>query len=119
MDLPDVDWKTTSWPGVRLAFLADRDDGSACVLIDMAPGVSYPEHRHRGVEEVLVVRGSYSDDGGEHLAGSFQRNEADTSHHPVAGPDGALLLAWSDQGIEVLEDSAPTADSVAGAADGE
>jgi len=116
-DLPTVDWKTTAWSGVRLAFLADRDDGSACVLIEMAPGVGYPAHRHRGPEEVLVVRGSYSDGDGEYQEGTFQRNETDSSHHPIAGPEGALLLAWSEEGIEVLEKTPGGEDAVAGAAD--
>lgn len=95
-------WKTTSWPGVRLHFLESEADGSARVLIAMDPGVGYPPHRHKGVEEVFVIAGSYGDQAGDYPAGSFQRNEAGTVHHPVAGPDGALLLAWAEGGIEIL-----------------
>lgn len=95
-------WKQTSWPGVRLHFLESFEDGSARVLIALDPGVGYPPHRHNGVEEVFVVRGSYRDAAGVYEAGSFQRNAAGTAHHPVAGEHGALLLAWAEAGIEIL-----------------
>lgn len=100
---PQLDWKETSWPGVRLAFLAgDRARGDANVLIEMGPGVGYPPHEHLGPEEVFVVAGSYRDKAGEYPTGSFQRHEAGTRHHPIAGPEGALLLARIEGGIEVL-----------------
>lgn len=97
----DLDWKQTSWEGVRLAFLESRADGSARVLIRMEAGCSYPPHRHKGVEEVFVIEGSYSDGAGEYRAGSFQRFPAGSAHAPVAGPQGALLLAWAERGIEI------------------
>lgn len=95
-------WKETSWPGVRLHFLESLEDGSARVLIEMAPGASYPPHRHRGVEEVFVIRGSYRDAAGEYRAGEFHRFAPRSAHAPVAGEDGALLLAWAERGIETL-----------------
>ena len=102
---PQLPWKETDWPGVRLAFLETREDGSARVVIEMAPGASYPAHRHQGVEEVFVIRGSYSDAAGEYCAGEFHRFQAGSAHHPVAGAEGAVLLAWSEGGIELLEDA--------------
>jgi len=99
---PNLPWKSTSWPGVRLHFLESFEDGSARVLIEMQPGASYPVHRHCGVEEVFVVEGGYSDAAGEYGAGSFQRNAAGTMHAPLAGESGALLLAWAEAGIEIL-----------------
>lgn len=99
---PALNWKETAWEGVCLAFLESREDGSARVLIAMEPGCSYPAHRHVGVEEVFVVAGSYKDGKGAYHAGSFQRFEAGSAHAPVAGEDGALLLAWAEGGIEVL-----------------
>jgi anti-sigma factor ChrR (cupin superfamily) len=101
-DYLHLPWKTTSWPGVRLHFIESWADGGARVLIAMDPGVGYPPHRHLGEEEVFVVRGSYADAAGEYGAGSFQRNPKGSAHHPVAGPLGALLLAWAEAGIEIL-----------------
>lgn len=95
-------WKSTAWPGVRLHFIESWEEGSARVLIAMDPGASYPPHRHLGEEEVFVVRGSYGDEAGDYPAGSFQRNPKGSAHLPVAGADGALLLAWAEGGIEIL-----------------
>jgi len=69
----------------------------------MAPGCGYPRHRHVGEEQVFVVEGAYQDAAGDYPAGSFQRFAPGSVHAPVAGPDGALLLAWAEQGIETLE----------------
>ena len=101
-------WKQTSWSGVRLHFLESLEDGSARVLIAMDAGCAYPPHRHVGVEEVFVVRGSYRDAAGEYGTGSFARNEPGTAHHPVAGEEGALLLAWAEGGIEILAEPPST-----------
>ncbi|MBC8329971.1 MAG: cupin domain-containing protein [Planctomycetes bacterium] len=97
-----LDWSQTSVPGLRLVSLDRQPDGSAWVLIELAPGAAYPAHRHRGPEEVFVVRGSYRDAAGEYRPGSLQRFAAGTSHAPVAGPAGSLLYARSECGIEIL-----------------
>lgn len=100
---PNLAWKATSWPGVQLAFLESLPNHTARVLIAMEPGCSYPAHRHVGVEEVFVVAGGYADARGRYGPGSFQRFAAGSAHHPVAGAEGALLLAWAERGIELLE----------------
>ena len=100
---PNLDWKQTRHAGVELSFLETHDDGSARVLISMTAGSRYPAHRHVGEEQVFVIQGSYRDAAGEYRAGSFHRHPAGSAHAAEAGPDGALLLAWAAQGIEVLE----------------
>ncbi len=102
-DFPELEWKQSSSPGLRLAFLDGSEDGSAWVLIELAPGTAYPPHRHRGPEEVLVLRGSYRDAAGEYRAGSLQRFPEGSVHAPVAGEAGALLYARAERGIERLE----------------
>lgn len=100
-----LDWKRTSWPGVELAFLESFEDGSARVLIHMQPQSSYPAHRHLGEEQVFVVAGSYEDEQDRYTAGSFHRFPGGSTHAPRAGAEGALLLAWAEGGIELLEPS--------------
>lgn len=102
---PHLDWKRTSWPGVELAFLESFDDGSARVLIAMNADCGYPAHRHVGEEQVFVISGDYEDEQGCYPAGSFQRFPGGSVHSPRAGASGALLLAWSEGGIELLESS--------------
>lgn len=54
------------------------------VLIRMEPGCGYPLHRHRGIEDVLVLQGGYRDDLGEYLAGTHIRYASGSAHSPVA-----------------------------------
>jgi anti-sigma factor ChrR (cupin superfamily) len=59
LDLDAVAWRDTRYPGVRICFLrSDRESSYAAVLIRMAPGASYPGHRHKGREELLVLEGA-------------------------------------------------------------
>ena len=90
---------------MEVAFLESFEDGSARVLIAMDAGCGYPSHRHIGEEQVFVVAGEYEDEQGRYQAGSFQRFPGGSVHSPRAGSEGALLLAWAEGGIELLESS--------------
>ena len=115
IDLAGVPWRATRYPGVRwVSLLSGPAEGKdATVLIQMDPGSSYPPHRHRGVEEVLVLQGGYTDELGLHAAGHFVRYPAGSAHAPVAlgdpgrpvGPDNpaCLLFASARAGVENLE----------------
>ncbi|MFL6230276.1 MAG: cupin domain-containing protein [Pyrinomonadaceae bacterium] len=104
IDLSAIDWRETRYEGVAIKVLR-RDDVTrdATVLIRMKPGCSYPAHRHVGVEEVFVLQGGYRDDRGEHRAGDYVLNDADSRHHPVAleGED-CVMLAFAHGGIEIV-----------------
>lgn len=107
MDLGQIPWRTTRYPGVSLHFYAsDRRSGRVLALIRMEPGCGYPEHRHRGEEHVLVLQGSYRDELGVHAAGTFVTYEDRTVHAPVAtaaaGAGPCVLLALAHEGITLL-----------------
>lgn len=134
LDESALHWRATRHPGVDWSplYLAGADlageekaggDGAgasgpreATVLIRMRPGRGYPAHRHLGVEEVLVLRGGYRDDLGEHCgehrAGDYLRYAPGSVHAPVAlgrsdAPESAqnpacLLLASARGGVENL-----------------
>ena len=80
-----------------------RGPRDSTVLIRMAPGCGYPAHRHLDVEEVLVLRGGYRDEEGEHRAGSYLRYAQDSVHSPVAlgdarrpeGPDNQACVLFA------------------------
>jgi anti-sigma factor ChrR (cupin superfamily) len=101
------EWKATRYPGVEIAFLeSDRESGYAAVLIRMAPGASYPAHRHRGSEELFVLEGAYEDEAGRYEAGRFVRYEDGSVHHPrcPAEEEGpCVFFAISREGIELFE----------------
>ena len=113
LDEERLPWRSTRHPGVTwfpLHAAPEGGDGDATVLIRMAPGSSYPRHRHVGVEEVLVLAGGYRDERGEHRSGDYVRYPAGSEHHPVAlgdaerpvGPDNpaCLLFASARGGVE-------------------
>lgn len=115
LDESSLPWRATRHPGV--AWVALQDDTrhaqeGTTVLIRMDPGCGYPAHRHLGVEDVLILRGGYRDDRGEHRAGTWLRYEAGSTHAPVALGDRAqavgpqnpscLLFAIARGGVENL-----------------
>lgn len=104
MQLAAIPWRATRHPGVRVHFYAaDRQSGRVLALIAMDPGCGYPAHRHRGVEEVLVLQGGYADAAGEHRAGQRVRYDDGSEHAPRALPGSVcLLLALAHEGVELL-----------------
>jgi anti-sigma factor ChrR (cupin superfamily) len=106
MDLDHIPFKPTRYPGVAIHFFhRDEASGHAAVMIRMEPGCSYPRHRHKGPEELFILRGGYRDDRGEHRAGEYVRYEDGTTHHPVAleGEEACVFFAVSAEGIDLLD----------------
>lgn len=60
-------------------------------LLRYAPGAAVPRHRHLGLETILVVSGTQSDDAGNYEQGTIMFNPAGSEHR-----------VWSDQGCVVL-----------------
>jgi anti-sigma factor ChrR (cupin superfamily) len=106
MDLSRIPFKETSYEGVWIHFLhSDRGTGHAAVLIKMAPGCSYPKHRHKGAEELFILQGGYRDELGEYRAGEYVRYEDGSAHHPVALEDESedcVFFAISQEGIDLF-----------------
>ncbi len=60
-------------------------------LLRYASGASVPRHRHLGLETILVVSGTQSDDAGNYEKGTIVFNPAGSEHR-----------VWSDHGCVVL-----------------
>lgn len=106
LDLDAIPFQPTRYPGVQIHFYdSDRATGRAAVMIRMAPGCSYPRHRHSGPEELLVLQGGFRDDSGCWRAGEFARFEAGSVHRPEALDEGAdcIFFAIAHEGIELFE----------------
>jgi len=87
------DWLPHAIPGIRLKILAlNRERGYATILMDVAPGSTFPAHHHGGAEECYVISGSVVACGKRIHAGDF--------HHADAGSDHDEL--WTDEGCRVL-----------------
>jgi anti-sigma factor ChrR (cupin superfamily) len=60
-------------------------------LLRYAPGATVPRHRHGGLETILVLSGTQSDDAGDYEKGTIVFNPAGSEHR-----------VWSDRGCVVL-----------------
>lgn len=96
-------WEPTGIEGMEVRRLSvDRENDRATFLARMAPGCSYPAHRHAGPEECYVLSGDLHI--GEHTmhAGDYQRAERGTQHPVQSTEHGCLLLLVSSLADELL-----------------
>lgn len=64
-------------------------------IVRYAPGSRFDAHTHSGGEEYLVLSGVFSDEGGDHPAGTCVRNGVGSSHAPfTAGGCTILVKLW-------------------------
>lgn len=76
--------------------------GPDIALLRYAPGASVPRHRHTGLETILVLDGSQSDENGRYFAGSLVFNPAGTEHS-VWSEDGCTILIQWEKPVASLE----------------
>jgi anti-sigma factor ChrR (cupin superfamily) len=97
-----ADFLTGAWR--QCAFEYFRDGVEICrlvrgepelALLRYAPGASVPKHLHTGLETILVLEGSQSDESGRYGPGSLVAN-AEGSVHSVASEEGCVvLIQWT------------------------
>ena len=86
-------WIASPQPGVERVLL-DRIGGEqarATSLVRYAPASHFPGHQHPGGEEILVLSGTFSDEGGDYPADWYLRNPPDSSHQPFTR-EGAVIF---------------------------
>ena len=86
--------------GVEICTLHPGEPSVA--LLRYAPGASVPRHRHAGLETVMVLEGSQSDERGEYGAGSLVVNAAG-SIHSVRSEHGCVVLIQWTLPVQLLE----------------
>ncbi len=82
----DALWTPSPLPGVERRML-DRVGGEvarATSIVRYAAGSRFDRHVHGGGEEILVLEGVFSDERGDHPAGTYLRNPPGTSHAPCS-----------------------------------
>jgi len=86
-------WDPSPAPGVHRRRIERHGDEVARLtsIVRYAPGCSFPPHTHGGGEEYLVLEGTFSDEHGDHPAGTYVRNGVGTSHAPFT-TDGCVIL---------------------------
>ena len=63
----------------------------ATSIVRYAPGSHFDRHVHDGGEEILVLEGVFSDEAGDHPAGSYLRNPPGSAHAPYSR-EGCVLF---------------------------
>ena len=63
----------------------------ATSIVRYAPGAHFPRHQHPGGEEILVLSGTFCEDGESYPAGWYLRNPPGSAHRP-SSPEGAVIF---------------------------
>ena len=98
-------WRTMAFEpfrdGVEICRLAGDPAGASTALLRYAPGAAVPLHEHTGLETILVLEGSQSDEHGRYPAGSFVANPAG-SRHSVRSEEGCVVLIQWERPVRMI-----------------
>jgi putative transcriptional regulator len=96
--LSSVPWRTAA-PGIRHYHLTAVDSEKGSVqLLSTDPGITIPEHTHKGNELTLVLKGSYRDEIGRYRAGDLADLDSTVIHQPrVDSDEPCICLIATDQ----------------------
>lgn len=87
-------WRETGVAGIRYKPLfVDARRRYASSLVTMAPGTTYPRHRHAQAEELFLLAGDMRLDGHVLQSGDYCRAEAGTQHEPLTTETGCTFIA--------------------------
>ncbi|WP_338760030.1 cupin domain-containing protein [Massilia sp. METH4] len=87
-------WVASPQAGVERVML-DRvgaEKARATSIVRYAPGSRFPRHRHPGGEEILVLEGTFSDEGADFPAGWYVRNPPGSYHSPASAPGAVIFV---------------------------
>jgi len=87
-------WIASPSGGVDRKPLARKEAecGHATSIVRYKPGASFSRHEHPLGEEILVLKGVFSDETGDYPAGTYLRNPPGTGHTPFSEPGCTLLV---------------------------
>ncbi len=95
-----VDTRRARWrPGLvpGLSVLPLHEAGTAHVaLVRWAPGTRFQAHAHWGGEEIFVLDGVFSDELGDHAAGTWIRSPHLSRHQPFSEPGCLIYVKVGD-----------------------
>ena len=92
LDVPNMPWEATKFPGIKIKVLYTDDTGITTALFKLEPGAVVPLHEHTALEQTFMLEGSLEDAEGRCGAGDFVWRPGGNIHVAHA-PDGATFLA--------------------------
>lgn len=79
------------------------DDQPGVALLKYEAGASVPRHRHEGLETILVLQGTQSDESGDYGVGCCVINVIG-SEHSVWSDTGCVVLIQWDRPVRILSE---------------
>ena len=95
-DLPFVPFRE----GVEVHYI--KEGSPSVAILRYAPRAKVPLHLHTGLETILVLEGSQSDERGDYPKGSLVLNPEGTSHSVWSETGCAVLIQW-ERPVTILE----------------
>ena len=90
-------------PGVTVCWLVRGEAGEPSVaLLKYEAGAGVPRHRHAGLETIIVLDGTQSDENGDYAAGTLVLNPVG-SEHSVWTQEGCVVLIQWDLPVVFVE----------------
>lgn len=89
----DLEWMASPAAGVSRKYLDRIGDevARATSIVRYEPNAFFDAHTHDGGEEIFVLDGVFSDEGGDHPAGTYIRNPPNSKHTPHS-KEGCVLF---------------------------
>lgn len=90
----EYQWVASPQAGVERVML-DRvgaEKARATSIVRYAPNSFFPSHQHPGGEEILVLSGTFSDEGADYPAGWYLRNPPGSSHRPSSAEGTTIFV---------------------------
>ncbi|KQV81461.1 cupin domain-containing protein [Rhizobium sp. Root1220] len=78
-------------------------DQPGVALLKYQAGATVPRHRHEGLETILVLKGTQSDEAGDYGEGSYVVNAAGTEHSVWSDAGCVVLIQW-DRPVKIIEE---------------
>ena len=91
--------------GIEIHWIYGSPGAASAALLRYAPGAVLGRHVHAGFEHILVLRGSQTDENGEHGRGTLLIHAPGTSH-AVHSREGCIVLAIWEKSVHILPDHA-------------
>ena len=88
------EWSASPMAGVtrRMLDRVGSEVARATSLVRYAPASRFERHEHGGGEEILVLQGVFSDEAGDHPAGTYLRNPPGTGRAPCSREGCTLFV---------------------------
>jgi anti-sigma factor ChrR (cupin superfamily) len=97
-------WETFR-KGIEIHWIYKTPGGASAALLKYAPGARLGRHIHAGYEHIFVLRGSQTDENGQHERGTLLIHGPGTTHSIHSDP-GCIVLAVWEKSVHIFPDQA-------------